>query len=217
MAKIAIIDDDTDQSGTVKDNLELSLNEIGSDLEVITSTPFQDPNDYFEFINKNEVCVLILDERLNDKSNDGNAPVDYLGSELVTALRRKLIEFPIFTITNYTGDGDLKEKYCEYEDVIIRKDFLFNTQKYAPKIWRSAKNYLKENIDELSLFNELTKEISGGNKNPDMLRKLQALQVKIELPFSGFDDRNAWLIEYEKQIDSLAKLNEIIKSKLEIE
>ena len=215
MAKIAIIDDDTDQSGTVRENLELALAEIGSDLEVITSIPFADPNDYFNFIEENEVCVLILDEKLNDKSNDGKAPVNYLGSQLVSVLRSKLIEFPIFAITNYIDEADLKEKYSEYEDVIARKEFLLETEKYFPKIWRAAKNYLNENEDELSQFNELTKAISGGNNDPELIKKLQALQVKLELPFSGFDDRNAWLNEYESQINSLEKPNSIIKSKLD--
>jgi hypothetical protein len=215
MATIAIIDDNTEQSGTVKTNLEIELSKIGSDLEVITSVPFANPNDYFNFIDKNEICVLILDEKLNDRSNDNNAPVDYLGSDLVTALRRKLKEFPIFAITNFVDETELKEKYSEFEDIIIRKQFLLETEKYFPKIWRSAKNYLNENIDEFSQFNQLTMEIAGGNKDPVLIAKLKALQVKLELPFSGFDDRNAWLNEYESQIDSLEKLIEIFKSKLD--
>jgi len=214
MAKIAIIDDNTDQSGTVKNNIEISLSEIGSDLEVITSIPFKDPNAYFDFIEKNGVCVLILDEMLNDQAIDETGPVDYKGSDLVTALRTKLPDFPIFALTVIPSDGDLKEKYSLYEDIISRKEFYEDANKFVPKFWRAAKNYLQENIDEFSEFNELTTKISGGDKDPELIKKLQALQVKLELPFSGFDDRNAWLNEYESQINSLEKLNEIIKSKL---
>jgi hypothetical protein len=214
MASIAIIDDDTDQSGTVAQNLILALAEIGSDLQVITSAPFNDPNEYFNFIDANEVCVLILDEKLNDRGNNDRGPVDYLGSELVTILRTKLKEFPIFAITNYIGEPELNEKYSQYEEIIYRKDFLFGTEKFFPKIWRAAKNYLSEKTDELSQYNELTMEISGGNDDPKLIQKLQALQVKLELPFSGFDDRNSWLKEYEDQINSLEKLNALIKSKL---
>jgi len=215
MAKIAIVDDNKDQSGTVKTNIEIALAEIGSDLEVITSVPFKDPNSYFDFIEQNEICVLILDEMLNDQSNDENGPVDYKGSDLITTLRTKLPDFPIFALTVIPTDGDLKEKYSLYEDIISRKEFYDDANKYVPKFWRAAKNYLKENIDELSEFNQLTTDISGGNTDPELIKKLQALQVKLEMPFSGFDDRNSWLKEYESQINSLEKLNETIKSKLD--
>lgn len=214
MARIAIIDDDTDKSTTVQNNIEIGLTEIGSDLEVITSTPFRDPNDYFSFIEQNEVCVLILDEMLNDQAINEDGPVSYKGSELVVALRRKLPDFPIFALTVIPSDGDLNDKYNQYEEIISRKEFYDNANKFVPKFWRAAKNYLKENIDELSQFNELTKEISGGNNDPELIKKLQAIQIKLELPFSGFDDRNAWLTEYESQINALEKLNEIIKAKL---
>lgn len=216
MAKIAIIDDNKEQSGTVLNNIEIALSEMNSDLEVIASVPFANPHDYFNFIQENEVCVLILDELLNDQSNDGKGPVGYKGSDLVSILRTQLPHFPIFALTVIPANEELKEKYSQYEDIISRKEFYADTNKYVPKFWRAAKNYLKENIEELSEFNELTTQLSGGSKDPDLIKKLQALQIKLELPFSGFDDRNAWLIEYENQIKSLEELNAIIKSKLEI-
>ncbi len=46
MARIAIIDDNKDQSSTVQANTEIALAEIGSDLEVITSVPFKDQIDW---------------------------------------------------------------------------------------------------------------------------------------------------------------------------
>jgi len=215
MEKIAIVDDNTEQSQTVQINIEISLGEIGSDLKVITTVPFQDPNDYFEFIEKNNICVLILDEKLNDQSIGENGPVNYKGSDLVSALRSRLPDFPIFALTVIPTDADLKEKYSLYEEIISRTEFYNNSNMYVPKFWRAAKNYLKENIDELSEFNYLTVEISGGNKDPELIKKLQALQVKLELPFSGFDDRNAWLNEYENQINSLEEIIKIFKSKID--
>jgi len=215
MAKIAIIDDNPEQSGTILINLEIAINEYKSDLIPIVSLPFKDPNEYFNFIDINEVCVLILDEKLNDQSIDENGPVNYKGSQLVTLLRGKLKDFPIYSITAAAVADELKEKESEFEDVIPRGDFIEHTNKYFPRILRAANKYLEENLDELSEFNLLTTEISGGNKDPELIKKLQALQVKLELPFAGFDDRNAWLNEYESQINSLEQLNAIIKSKLD--
>lgn len=214
MAKIAIIDDNIDNSDTVKANIELALAEITSSLEVITSLPFRNPEDYFNYIQDNEICVLILDEKLNDLPIDENGPIDYKGSYLVTILRQKLKDLPIFALTNYASSEELSEKYSLYEDIINKGEFYKDSEKFIPKIWRAAKNYLKENIDGFSQFNELTKEISGGNNDPELIKKLQALQVKLELPYSGFEDRNTWLNEYEKQINSLEELNELFKAKL---
>ncbi len=214
MSKIAIIDDNIDHSDTVKTNIDLALAEIPSSLEVITSLPFRNPEDYFNFIQQNDVCVIILDEKLNDLAIDENGPVGYKGSDLVTVLRQKLKELPIFALTTYDSAEELADKFGDYEDIISRKEFYDNSEKFVPKFWRAAKNYLKENIDEFSQFNELTKEISGGNKDPELIKKLKALQVKLELPYSGFEDRNTWLNEYEKQITSLEELNNLIKSKI---
>ena len=214
MPKIAIIDDNTDHSGTVQNNIEIGLAELGSSLEVISSIPFKDPKDYFNFIDRNEVCVLILDEMLNDQAIDENGPVDYKGSQLVVMLREQLKNFPIFALTVIPHNDELESQYSLYEDVISRDEFYKNSEKFIPKFLRAANNYLNDNLDELSQFNELTQEVSGGNSDPELLKKLQALQIKLELPFSGFDDRNAWLNEYEKQIKSLEELNVIINSKL---
>jgi hypothetical protein len=214
MASIAIIDDNMEHSGTVQTNIELGLEELGSNLKVITSLPFKNPNDYFAYLNENEVSVLILDEKLNDLSIDEHGPVGYKGSELVTLLRAKLPDFPIFALTVIPTEGDLIDKYSEYEDIISREEFYKDANKYVPKFWRAAKNYLNANVEEFSEYNELTQLIAGGNNDPEMLKKLQALQLKLELPFSGFDDRNLWLAQYESQITSLNELNELIKSKL---
>lgn len=215
MATIAIIDDNPEQSGTILTNLEIAINEFKSDFKVIASLPFRDTKEYFSFIENNEVCVLILDEKLNDQIIDDSGPIDYKGSQLVTYIREVLKDFPIYSVTNFVAADELKEKESEFEDVIPRRDFIDHTNKYLPRILRAAQKYLKENLEELSEFNSLTKEISGGNQDPELIKKLQALQIKLELPYSGFDDRNAWLIEYESQINSLEELNAIIKSKLE--
>jgi len=36
----------------------------------------------------------------------------------------------------------------------------------------------------------------------------------MELPFSGFADRSAWLDAYEQQISSLEEINQLLKDKL---
>lgn len=212
MKTIAIIDDNSDQSSTAAINIEIELEKLSSSMKVITAFPFRDPNEYFQFIDENEICVLILDEQLNDQSFDEFGPVDYKGSQLVSVLRERLKDFPIYALTVIHSAKDLNDKYSLYEDVIARKDFIENSEKYVPKIWRAAKNYLAENEDAYSRLNEVAKQISDGSMDENLIKELQSLQAKLELNFTGFADRDSWLKEYEKQINQLEKINELIKS-----
>ena len=215
MSFIAIIDDDIEQSETVKLNIELGLEEIGSNLKVLTTTPFRRFEDYLLFIEKNDVVVLILDEKLNDQSFDEIGPVDYTGSELIISLRKHLKDIPIFGLTIIHTDEDLLSKYEYFDDIISRADFYENYRKYVPKFWRAAKNFLKETNDGFNEFNQVAKEVSSGNNSPQLINRLQVLQAKLELPFSGFDDRSSWLNEYESLINQLEEINSILRKKLE--
>jgi hypothetical protein len=187
---------------------------MNSTVEVITTLPFKEINNYFSFIEVNAVCVIILDEKLNDQAVDEEGAVSYKGSDLVTALRVQLKNMPIFALTVIPEEHNLLEKFSEYEQIISRDEFYNSPDKYVPIFLRAAKNYLRDNQSDLSVFNDLTKNIAGGNEDDETLQKLKALQVKMELPFSGFEDRNAWLDEYEKQITTLQEINELIKNKL---
>jgi hypothetical protein len=214
MGCIAIIDDNTDQSGTVKDNIELELAKVKSELKVITSLPFKHPDEYSGFIESQNVRVLILDEKLNDQSIGDDGPVDYKGSDLISILRMQFKEMPIFAITLIPGDPELREKDSEFEEIISRIEFYDTPEKFVPKFLRASKSYLKDNLEELSLFNELTTLIASGNDDPALIKKLQALQIKLELPFSGFNDRKEWLDKYEELILQLEEINKFITTKI---
>jgi hypothetical protein len=206
MSSIAIIDDNVEISETLKLNIKQQLENFNSPFDVITKFPFKDVNDYFEFFTRNNVCVLILDERLNDKSNDMSGPVDYKGNQLVTIIRERLKDFPIFSITTYSDDTDLQSKLSEFEYIVQRDKFVEESESYVPIIIRAANRFLESNRDELSEFNRLTMEIAGGDTDPKKIQQLQALQLKLELPYTGFDDRKNWLDKYEVHIAELEKL-----------
>lgn len=215
MSQIAIIDDNAEQSGTVKTYTELVLEEMNSDFKVITSFPFRDINAYFEFIHANDIVAIIIDEKLNDQSFDDNGPVDYKGNDLVSVLRLGLKELPIYTITAVANDPDLLAKFSQYDYIIARSDFHAHSEKYVPIIVRSAQRFLEQNTLELSKFDSLTKKVASGKYEPEDAERLSALQVKMELPFSGFDDRKEWLKTYESQISLLADLKEKLTAKIQ--
>jgi len=213
MAAIAIIDDNIEQSNSLKLALSQYLENFNCPLNVITQFPFNEFNNYFEFIEQNEVCVLILDERLNNHSSDKNGPVDYKGNQLVSVIREKLKDFPIFSITTFSDDEDLLSKESEFEFILPRDKFVEEGNNYVPKIIRAAQRYLESNIKELNEFGKLTKEIAGGNSNPEKIKRLEALQLKLELPIVDFNERKDWLDQYESQINDLIKLKKEIQKK----
>lgn len=218
MPQIAIIDDNLEQSGTLKKTVDHFIKKFGSDLSVTTQFPFQNTEEYFNYIEENQVCVLILDERLNDQSGPNSGPVSYKGNELVTELRKRLKDFPIFMVTTYAPDDDLLAKFNQFEYILTRQQITEDEeggQKYIPIMIRSAHRYLRANNKELSEFNELTKQVAAGNGNPEVLSRLQALQVKLELPVVGFDDRATWLEKYEEHIKNLEELQSELLQRLD--
>ena len=214
MAAIAIVDDNVDQSESLKVALKQYLENFKNPLDVITLFPFKDINQYFDFIEQNKVCVLILDERLNNHSSNSDGPVDYKGNQLVTVIRERLKDFPIFSITTYPEDDDLISKTGEFEYILPRYKFVEEGNNYVPIIIRAAQRYLESNLNELNEFSELTKLIAGGENDPIKIARLQALQFKLELPFSGFDDRKNWLDKYESHISELEKIKEELQKKI---
>lgn len=218
MPQIAIIDDNLDQSSTLKKTLDHYLTKFGSNLTVVTQFPFDKIEQYFDFIETEEICVLILDERLNDQSGPDSGPVDYKGNQLVSELRTRLKDFPIFMVTTYAPDDDLLAKFSEFEYILTRQEITEDEEggnKYVPIIIRSAQRFLDSNNKELCEFNELTKLVAAGNKETAVLDRLKALQVKLELPTVGFNDRNAWLDQYETHITDLEALKQELWQKLQ--
>lgn len=213
MASIAIIDDNIDQSDTLKIALKQYLENLENPLDVITQFPFKDINKYFDFINQNEVCVLILDERLNNQSSEVQEPVDYKGNQLVSIIRERYKDFPIFSVTTYADDDELKEKFSEFEYIIKRDDFVEEGNKYVPIILRAAQRFWESNLNELNEYAILAKEIAGGNNDQEKIKRLKTLQVKLVLPITGFEDRQTWLNEYEQHIKDLEELKKKVETK----
>jgi hypothetical protein len=212
MANIVIIDDNPEQSGTVKNNLIICLEELNSELDVLATFPFQNTQDYFDYIERNDVCVLILDEKLNDQTFDSNGPVDYKGSQLVKILRERLKDLPIFSISVISTDKELIQQYNQFEEIISRKEFYENPMKYVPKILRAAKNFLLEKNVAFEEYGILSVKISSGSANEEDITRFKELQLKLDLPLVGFDDRDTWLNKYEEKINMLEELkNQILK------
>lgn len=216
MPNIAIVDDNLDQSKTLAVYLQANFEKYKSTFNVITQFPFQDPESYFDFILNNDICLLILDERLNDQSTANEGPVSYKGNELIVVLRKRLKDFPIFMITTYDSDPEVLEKQGEFENIISRHSIYDENEAslYIPRIIRAAARYLDSNVNELNEFSKLTRGSASGSLNDQEKKRLEALKIKLELPLSDFNERETWLKEYEEMIKELKKLKETIEAKI---
>ena len=215
MPKIAVIDDNPELGGTLRRFIEHYLRKFGSSFTVLYQYPFKDVRQYLEYISSNDICLLILDERLNDQITPEGSHVDYRGNQLVISLRQQLKDFPIVMITTYSDDEDLREKESEFEYLLSRDEIISNEETaniHIPRMIRAAQRFLDSNNNELAEYGEISKQVAAGNTNPELLNRLKALQTKLELPLAGFDDRAVWLDEYERHINEL----EALRSELDI-
>ena len=84
--------------------------------------------------------------------------------------------------------------------------------KYVPKIVRAAKNFLIEKNEAFEEYGILSVKISNGKADETDTLRFKELQLKLDLPLVGFDDRDTWLNKYEEKINMLEELkNQILK------
>ncbi len=215
--KIGIIDDNLDQRVTLRLSLEVYLEDNDSTFEVIDIFPFvtETFEEYFKWINDENIVCLIFDERMNNETENGVGPVPYRGDELVSIIRERFKDIPIYVITSNKGDDELKAKFSEFEDIIERQEFINEGDKYVDRIIRASQRYLDENNVELQNFQKLSEKIASGSYNNEDYDRLLALQTKLHLPLNTtLNDRQEWLDEYEIIISELEKLKSELESKL---
>ncbi|MCK5677580.1 MAG: hypothetical protein KAH72_03815 [Flavobacteriaceae bacterium] len=216
MNRIGIIDDQKDQRITLKHGLESFLEINNSDLEVIDIFPFDTTTfkEYFSWIENESIKCLIFDEMMHNDKENGAGPVGYKGNELVEIIRKRVKDIPIYIITANTNTEELINKFGEFEDIIDREDF-YESDKYVKRIIRATQRYLNENSNELEELQVLSEKIAVGESNEEDLKRLKALQVKLQMPIDiGAGERKDWLDEYEVRINELEELKKELLSKL---
>lgn len=119
METIAIIDDNEDEARTLAENLM----GIFPDPEEITIKVYRPLGlgDYPSFLERENICGLILDEMLNDKPDKNGNSVDYQGSKLVSEIRKFNPSIPIMIITGWEISSSAAAVQGELEcDIISR-------------------------------------------------------------------------------------------------
>lgn len=217
ISKIGIIDDNFDQRETLRLSLGVYLENNDSTFEVIDIFPFvtETFQEYFQWIKDENIVCLIFDERMNNETENGIGPVGYRGDQLVSIIRERFKDIPIYVITSNKGDDELTAKFSEFEDIIERQEFIDEGDKYVDRIIRATQRYLDENKKELQIFQKLSEKVASGKYSDKEYDNLLALQTKLHLPFdTTLNDRQDWLDHYEKTILELEELKTELQSKL---
>lgn len=200
MPTVGIIDDRLDHRQTLKRGLDL---ELSGEWQSVDSEPLASLEEYMSWLSEHDVSVLLLDEKLQEQ-----ATVGYDGHDVVSHLRKILPTFPIFVITAYPEDEELKKKFSDVEEIIPRAEFSRHTSEFVPRFLRAAQRYLNSFQAELAELSEKSKKIAEGVATEDDIKTVEAIQAKLELAFTYqfLSDRNEWLQEVEAKLQELEKL-----------
>lgn len=207
MINIGLIDDREQQRVTLAGLLETTLMDMEIDnFKVIDSFPLDRMEGYISWIKENDIVVLLLDERLCEGSG-----VDYRGSDLVIFLREVFKDFPIYAITSYSDDEDLKKKFADFDDVIPRDIFVKQPEVFVPRFVRAGKVFLKlqgEHLDRLAM---LSKKAAMLEATDEEIKEIERLQTALQIPFTPLiSSKEEWLACYQEKVNELEQLSEKI-------
>lgn len=213
MPALAWIDDDH----KLRDSFVTTIRgSVPKTWRVLSVDPLSSADDYSDWIAKNDVAVLILDERLADKAKRGKTPVNYHGHDVVSAVRKKRPEFPVFMITGWEQDVDSKKG--ELEDIIsksaIRDDAARNA--YMQRIIRAGMRYYEARQAEINEMSTLAEKVALGNATKKDKNRLRALQSGLTIAAVPLveEKRSDMLNELEKKLDALDQLTVKFKKAL---
>src|SRR5687768_16576898 len=117
MPTIGIIDDRADHRETVRRTIELRLRRFQG-WAAVDSEPLAAVTDYPSWIAENDVAVLVLDERLTESRRVRDVTVNYNGHHVVQFLRTTYRDLPIYVVTAYPDDTDLRRHLAAVDDII---------------------------------------------------------------------------------------------------
>ncbi len=217
MISIGLIDDNLDQRDSFKDAIEIYLKKSGrGEIEVIDCEPFEDINSYMNWINENEIAVLIIDEKLADVPlQTTGKSCGYEGHQMVQILR-PLSTIPIHVVTSSIINEDLKDNLELFETVLSRSLFLNNSAKYVEIFIRSGQRFYDENRKRFERIAEISNKIVQNLATTSELIELNGLQEFIQTPMYSKEliSRQDLLTEFNADLEMLAKINNEAKEYL---
>lgn len=184
MNVIAVVDDRADMRESVAERIKLGLEDMKLDWDVIADEPLESIDAYPEWIAYNEVCVLVLDEKLGEEIGSRGVATTYSGHEVAAALRERLPELPQLIITSIKNSDEL-EGAAELDAIVQRDEFDKHWRVYVERMVRLASGFVDRNETELAELTVLSQKVVDGAATPEDTTRLNAIREKFQMRVKG--------------------------------
>jgi DNA-binding NarL/FixJ family response regulator len=178
--KIGIIDDDSKlaESISVIFNMWFEKSAITS-ANAIFRLPNVDIDANINWINEEDICVLILDEKL---MLGQNGSVTYAGHELVERIRRRIPDLPIFILTGFSIEESLRNSESSIEYILSKNDFTDNAEereKWISRIVRAGNSFYSSRQSLLTKLTRLAEKIALGTASDEEVLRIAEIREQI--------------------------------------
>ena len=215
MLKVAIIDDNEELRTRVAKRISRYLKKESIKWEVNHFDPLEHVEDYANWIIKNKVVILIVDEKLNVVPNSKGISTSYSGHDIVKLLRITNKQLPMYVITAFEADTVLQGMKGDFDGIVSRSLFSIqeHAEQYIQRFVRATQTYLTNYQSEYNRLAELSELVALDRASEENITELKGLQAKLQIPITSFinNDRKSWLIELEEKTNRLETLSEKIK------
>lgn len=212
MPTIALLDDRGDQRETI---LRLIKTQLPAEWNCIEAPLFADVSKFPGWLLASDVQVLLVDYKLDEHSAEkGSVAVDYKAPSVFAEVRKTMPNFPIFVLTAFPDDEQLKQHISEAEAVIHRRKFAAEITVHIPRMLRAANRFAEEHQKKLAELSALASAAAAGRAGTQDLERMKSLQAEIGL---GVDlgisaDRRQLLSDLEGKLTKMEKLTQDIES-----
>jgi hypothetical protein len=203
MIRVAMIDDD---QGPSKITVRSIKKRLPKDWDVILHAPFADIGDYQSWLLEHEVCAMIIDEKLSDKTPGAT----YKGHDLVDHLRSLGCTVPMFMLTAIPDDESVRSNEGKVFQVVGKRDLMDEgkTNAFVNRLQDAARLYYSRLAVVHSELSEIAKKAANGRASGRDIERANELSLSLHgLPLIATDNLHAeWLARGESLVDEIDKI-----------
>lgn len=201
MPRIGVIDDKAEFRSTTQHRLELCLPD---GWEPLSLEPMESLSDYPAWIHDNDVAVLLLDERLTDEPLSRGGHSSYEGHDLLSFLRERMREFPIYVVTAQAIPGELVQAQSQADNLLEKTDLFANIEVHIARMLRQGMRWRETNERSLARLAELSRKAATANLDETERRELDSIRTSLCVTEPVSTRRVEVLEELEASLKTLA-------------
>jgi len=205
MPTMAVLDDRREQRATLMRSIKTAL---PKDWDCIECPLLSKTAQYPHWLTGHRVDVLVADQVLNEQVADRTGTADYKGNEVTRSIRRAIPNFPIFIVTAFPDDSDLKRHLADVEAVVRRRDLTRNVREYIPRMVRAGQRFNDETARGLAQLSKVAAKVASGRATAADRKRLAKMQIACGVISSAAIDpsREAILSKVEEGLNDLERL-----------